>query len=128
MKTNRILVIFLLVVILPLLLIFSYKQNNSCPCHKPTCSISSFLISSCKYENGNVKLTLQNQGFADISILNIYFVYPNGTRYSRYLTDKLPAFQNSNFELKGVSPGFQKINITTECNQLFAAITSEKCT
>lgn len=132
MKTDKLLVLILLIIVLPLLFVYSYIDYISCPCYKPSCMISRFQITSCKYENGSLKLTLQNQGFADIKILNAYFIYQNGTgttgtRYSKYLADRLPAFQKLNFEAKGVSPGFESVIVTISCNRLNATISSEKC-
>lgn len=88
------------------------------------CNFGNFIVHTCSFvsNSSQINLILSNTGTIDLRDINAFVIYPNGSVPQYTLNGSLPTKTLKPYSLTGVSGGYSKINIRTQCPNVFTEV------
>lgn len=86
------------------------------------CNFGNLQVYACNYDSNSTKITmiLNNIGTIDLRDLIVYVIYPDNTIKDYALNATLASRRLESYILSDVLSGFLKINVKTQCTNVYA--------
>lgn len=85
------------------------------------CGFGNFVVDACSYNPTSQQMTfiLNNIGTVDLSNITVYATYPDNTLASQTVTGSLPSGSLASFSAVGITAGFNRITVRTQCTNVY---------